>query len=57
MQCGKCSAGCPAADGMDILPHQVIRHLANGDVETIKNSKLYGLVLLVLLVLLVVLGM
>lgn len=39
MQCGKCSAGCPAADDMDILPHQVIRHLQMGDVETIKNSK------------------
>ena len=39
MQCGKCSAGCPATDGMDILPHQVIRYLQMGDVETIKNSK------------------
>lgn len=24
-QCGKCSAGCPVAFGMDILPSQVIR--------------------------------
>ena len=24
-QCGKCSAGCPVADFMDIPPHQVIR--------------------------------
>ena len=24
-QCGKCSAGCPLAFGMDILPNQVIR--------------------------------
>jgi heterodisulfide reductase subunit C2 len=24
-QCGKCSAGCPVAFGMDILPNQVIR--------------------------------
>ncbi len=24
-QCGKCSAGCPAAGSMDILPNQVIR--------------------------------
>ena len=23
MQCGKCSASCPATDGMDILPHQL----------------------------------
>lgn len=24
-QCGKCSAGCPAVSGMDILPNQIIR--------------------------------
>ncbi len=24
-QCGKCSAGCPAVDQMDILPNQIIR--------------------------------
>ncbi len=24
-QCGKCSAGCPIASEMDILPSQVIR--------------------------------
>lgn len=24
-QCGKCSAGCPMVDSMDILPNQVIR--------------------------------
>ena len=24
-QCGKCSAGCPMAKYMDILPHQIIR--------------------------------
>ena len=24
-QCGKCSAGCPAAAVMDLLPNQVIR--------------------------------
>ena len=24
-QCGKCSAGCPLAFSMDILPNQVIR--------------------------------
>ena len=23
-QCGKCSAGCPVADRMDLLPHQVL---------------------------------
>jgi heterodisulfide reductase subunit C len=25
-QCGKCSAGCPAATVMDLLPNQVIRY-------------------------------
>ncbi|MBN1900721.1 4Fe-4S dicluster domain-containing protein [Candidatus Sumerlaeota bacterium] len=24
-QCGKCSAGCPMVDFMELLPHQVIR--------------------------------
>jgi len=24
-QCGKCSAGCPVAQRMDLLPHQVLR--------------------------------
>jgi len=24
-QCGKCSAGCPMTDYMDILPHQIVR--------------------------------
>lgn len=24
-QCGKCSAGCPVSDGMDLLPHQLVR--------------------------------
>lgn len=24
-QCGKCSAGCPMADHMDVLPNQIIR--------------------------------
>ena len=39
MQCGKCSAGCPANAGMDILPHQVIRFLQIGDVKKLKESK------------------
>lgn len=29
-QCGKCSAGCPAAAAMDLLPSQVIRSLQLG---------------------------
>ncbi len=29
-QCGKCSAGCPSAGAMDLLPNQVIRCLQLG---------------------------
>jgi heterodisulfide reductase subunit C len=29
-QCGKCSATCPLASKMDLLPHQVIRFLQLG---------------------------
>ncbi|MGI6452292.1 MAG: 4Fe-4S dicluster domain-containing protein [Syntrophomonadaceae bacterium] len=32
-QCGKCSAGCPAAFAMDYAPRQVIRLLQLGEVE------------------------
>lgn len=38
-QCGKCSAGCPVAEHMDILPHTIIRLIQLGsDTETL-NSK------------------
>lgn len=37
-QCGKCSAGCPAVEAMDILPHQVIRLVQLGLVDEILNS-------------------
>ncbi len=29
-QCGKCSAGCPVASFMDLLPHQVVRYVQLG---------------------------
>lgn len=29
-QCGKCSAGCPAVDQMDLLPNQIIRYIQLG---------------------------
>jgi heterodisulfide reductase subunit C len=32
-QCGKCSAGCPMTDAMDMRPQQVIRHLQLGILE------------------------
>ena len=38
MQCGKCSASCPAGSEMDILPHQVVRLLQIGSIEKILNS-------------------
>lgn len=38
-QCGKCSAGCPAAGSMDILPSQVIRLIQLGLVEDALESE------------------
>jgi heterodisulfide reductase subunit C len=32
-QCGKCTAGCPAAEAMDVAPHLVIRCLQMGQPE------------------------
>jgi heterodisulfide reductase subunit C len=32
-QCGNCSAGCPAAGAMDILPNQIIRFLQLGQID------------------------
>jgi len=39
IQCGKCSASCPASEGMDILPHQVIRLLQTGELDKVTQSK------------------
>jgi len=38
-QCGRCSAGCPAAGMMDLLPSQVIRLLQIGLVEEAMASE------------------
>lgn len=38
-QCGKCSAGCPAVDEMDILPNQIIRFAQLGLKEDLLASK------------------
>ncbi len=38
-QCGKCSAGCPVASEMDLLPHQLVRLAVLGRAETIIASK------------------
>ncbi len=39
IQCGKCSAGCPSASSMDILPSQVIR-LAQLGIEDVLDSQM-----------------
>ncbi|MBU0498516.1 MAG: 4Fe-4S dicluster domain-containing protein [Gammaproteobacteria bacterium] len=38
-QCGKCSAGCPMAAYMDILPNQMIRLAQLGQEETLLNAE------------------
>ena len=37
-QCGNCSSGCPAADFMDLAPHQVIRLAQLGMIEEILQT-------------------
>ena len=38
-QCQKCSAGCPVAYAMDLLPNQVLRHIQYGHREKVLASK------------------
>ncbi len=38
-QCQKCSAGCPIAYAMDILPNQVLRRIQYGHREKVLTSK------------------
>ncbi len=38
-QCGKCSAGCPVVNEMDIIPSEVIRLLQIGQLDEALNSK------------------
>ena len=38
-QCQKCSAGCPVAYAMDILPNQVLRHIQYDHNEKVLGSK------------------
>jgi heterodisulfide reductase subunit C2 len=38
-QCGKCSAGCPMAEQMDILPHQLMRLVQMGRLDRALRSK------------------
>jgi heterodisulfide reductase subunit C len=36
-QCGRCSAGCPFADDMDLLPNQIIRLAQLGQKHVLKS--------------------
>ena len=36
-QCGRCSAGCPLADEMDLLPNQVIRLAQLGQKSVLRS--------------------
>ena len=38
-QCGKCSAGCPIVEHMDILPNQIIRLIQLGSDDEVLDSK------------------
>jgi heterodisulfide reductase subunit C len=38
-QCQKCSAGCPVASAMDILPHQILRRIQYNHREKVLSSK------------------
>lgn len=38
-QCGKCTAGCPCIDSMDILPNQIMRLLQIGEKDEVLNSR------------------
>ena len=38
-QCGRCSAGCPMASEMDLLPNQIIRLVQLGLIEDVLKSK------------------
>jgi len=38
-QCGKCSAGCPAAEHMDLLPNQLLRLVQLGRIEKAARSE------------------
>lgn len=38
-QCGKCSAGCPMAKYMDILPHQMVRFAQLGLADELLGSE------------------
>ena len=38
-QCGKCSAGCPLVEHMDILPHTIVRLIQLGAEKEVLDAK------------------
>ena len=38
-QCGKCTAGCPLAESMDLVPREVIRYLQLGAIDIVLEAK------------------
>ena len=38
-QCGKCTAGCPSIDSMDIMPNQIMKLLQMGETDEVVKSK------------------
>jgi len=38
IQCGRCSANCPAAKEMDVLPNKMVWALIQGDAETLTTA-------------------
>lgn len=38
-QCGKCTAGCPMAHAMDIMPRQIVRYMQLGMLEEVLECK------------------
>lgn len=39
IQCGRCSANCPAAGKMDLLPHRMVWELLNGNAQALLEAK------------------
>jgi heterodisulfide reductase subunit C len=40
-QCGMCSAGCPFANEMDMLPSQVIRRIQLDDIDVLESNAMW----------------
>lgn len=38
IQCGRCSANCPVAHKMDVLPHRMVYELLNDGVDVLLNA-------------------